>query len=79
VGVVSQNKGLLTSSLYYDMIGAEREVCMVYRVVRTENGSSRNYDFDDIGDAEEWIRQEKEYDEHCMDPKIGVYEILEIE
>jgi hypothetical protein len=61
------------------MIGAEREVCMVYRVIRTENGSSRTYDFDDIGDAEEWIRQEKEYDEHCMDPKIGVYEIFEVE
>jgi hypothetical protein len=51
VGVVSQNNGLLTSSLYYDMIGAEREACMIYRVIRTENGSSRNYDFDDIEDA----------------------------
>jgi hypothetical protein len=52
---------------------------MVYRVIRTENGSSRNYDFDDIEDAREWVRQEKEYDEHCMDPKIGVYEIFEVE
>ena len=77
--IVSQNNGLLTSSLYYDMIGAERGVCMVYRVIRTENGSSTTFDFDDIEDAHAWVRQEKEYDEHCIDPKIGIYEILEIE
>jgi hypothetical protein len=61
------------------MIGAEREVCMVYRVVRTENGSSRNYDFDDIEDAREWVRQEKDFDENGMSPKCGIYEIFEVE
>jgi len=52
---------------------------MVYRVVRTENRSSITFDFDDIEDAREWVRQEKDFDENCMSPKIGIYEIFEVE
>ena len=77
--IVSQNRGLLTTNTDYDMIGAERGAIMIYRVIRTENGSSREYDFDDIEDAEEWIRQEREYDLHCTNPKNVVYELFEVE
>lgn len=59
------------------MIGAEREVCMVYRVIRTENGSSRAYDFDDIEDARDWISQEIGFDEE-IEADIS-YEIFEVE
>ncbi len=59
------------------MIGAEREVGMVYRVIRTENGSSRAYDFDDIGDARDWISQEIGFDEE-IEADIS-YEIFEVE
>jgi hypothetical protein len=51
---------------------------MVYRVIRTENGSSMTFDFDDIEDAVEWVHQEKDFDENGMSPKSGIYEILEI-
>ena len=61
------------------MIGAEREVRMVYRVIRTENGSSMTFDFDDIEDAREWVRQEKDFEENGSNPKCGIYEIFEVE
>jgi len=52
---------------------------MVYRVIRTENGSRTTFDFDDIEDAHEWVRQEKDFDENGVSPKIGIYEIFEVE
>lgn len=52
---------------------------MIYRVIRTEKGSSREYDFDDIEDAKEWIRQEVEFDQNCVIPKNGTYDLIEVE
>ncbi|NDC23370.1 MAG: hypothetical protein EBZ49_04495 [Proteobacteria bacterium] len=59
------------------MIGEEREDVMIYRVIRTENGSSRAYDFDDIGDARDWISQEIGFDEE-IEADIS-YELIEVE
>ena len=50
---------------------------MIYRVIRTENGSSRAYDFDDIGDARDWISQEIGFDEE-IEADIS-YELIEVE
>lgn len=51
---------------------------MVYRVIRTENGSSTTHDFDDLKEAKDWIDQESYLDSGLENRTIGSYKLLEI-
>lgn len=51
---------------------------ITYRVIRESLNESSVYDFDDIEDAREWVRQEMSFDENMQNPKTNHYSIIEV-
>lgn len=51
---------------------------MVYRVIREGLNERSSYDFDDIEDAREWVRQELQFDKNSDNPKVFHYSIIEV-
>lgn len=51
---------------------------MVYRVIKEGLNHNSSYDFDDVEDAQAWIRQESEFDENSDNPQVFHYSIIEV-
>ncbi len=51
---------------------------MIYRVIKEGLNHCTNYDFDDIEDAEEWVRQEIQFDKNSDNPQVFRYRIIEV-
>lgn len=51
---------------------------MIYRVIKEGLNHHSTYDFDEIEDAQEWIRQELEFDENSDNPQLFKYSIVEV-
>lgn len=52
---------------------------MMYRVIRTKDGQTWTFDFDDKEDARDWVVQEIGFDENCANPQIFTYSIIEVD
>lgn len=52
---------------------------ITYVVVRESLNQRSEYDFDDIEDAREWVRQEISFDKNMSVPPVCQYHIFEVE